>query len=119
MTAPAKTKSKIVWICQECGNRQNKWTGSCGACQNWNTLIEELSLEEKKPRFESKKTTPAKAVRIKDVGEAEFKRRLRREGQVAPIALAAASTCDSRAVSKATGLDTTPSSQSHGRRPRE
>ncbi len=68
------SKTKVMWSCRDCGHMQPKWTGSCSGCQQWNTLVEELSLEEKKPRFESKKGVGAKAVRIKDVSQAEFKR---------------------------------------------
>lgn len=67
-------KTKVVWACRECGHMQVKWTGSCGGCQNWNTLVEEVSVEEKKPRFESKKAHAAKAVRICDVEINAFKR---------------------------------------------
>lgn len=68
------SKTKVIWSCKECGHNQLKWTGSCGGCHTWNTLVEELSLEEKKPRFEGKVSTPVKPVRIRDVGEAKFKR---------------------------------------------
>lgn len=63
----------MIWSCKECGHNQSKWTGSCSACQNWNTLTEELSIIEEK-RFESKKPQAAKAVRICDVNAGEFKR---------------------------------------------
>ena len=68
------SKAKVVWSCRECGHSQTKWTGSCGACQNWNTLTEEVSVEEKKPRFEAKRTQGAKAIRIRDVEIGSFKR---------------------------------------------
>ena len=68
------SKAKVIWACKECGHTQLKWTGSCGACQNWNTLTEEVSLEEKKPRFEAKKSAATKAVRIKEVNAGELKR---------------------------------------------
>ncbi|MBS0624992.1 MAG: DNA repair protein RadA [Verrucomicrobia bacterium] len=67
-------KTKVIWSCRECGHSQMKWTGSCGSCQNWNTLVEETTVEEKKQRFESKKAGPAKAVRLRDVNAGEFKR---------------------------------------------
>ncbi len=49
-TAVSKTanKTKIIWSCRECGHAQAKWTGSCSACQNWNTLIEEVSVSRRK-----------------------------------------------------------------------
>lgn len=65
-------KEKSIWSCRECGHSQAKWTGSCGGCQNWNTLVEERLVEEK--RFESKKGSPAKAVRLCDVEKTAFKR---------------------------------------------
>lgn len=68
------SKTKVVWSCRECGHNQLKWTGSCSSCQQWNTLIEEVSIEEKKPRFESKRTGSAKPVRIRDVGAEPAKR---------------------------------------------
>lgn len=67
-------KTKIVWSCRECGHSQVKWTGSCGSCQNWNTLIEEVAIEEKKKRFESKKIEAGKPVRITEVKVGENQR---------------------------------------------
>lgn len=61
------SKTKVSWACNECGYLQAKWTGSCGGCQNWNTLQEEVRFEEKKQRFEAKKTANAKPIRLCDV----------------------------------------------------
>lgn len=68
------SKTKIVWACRECGHNQLKWTGSCPQCQNWNTLIEELSLPEEKPRFELKKGGATKAVRVREVNPDALRR---------------------------------------------
>jgi len=68
------SKTKIAWSCRECGHSQMKWTGSCGGCRNWNTLVEEVQVEEKKQRFELKKKEPAKPVRVRDVEMGAFKR---------------------------------------------
>ncbi len=38
------SKTKTVWACQECGNKQPKWTGSCSACQQWNTFVQETEI---------------------------------------------------------------------------
>jgi DNA repair protein RadA/Sms len=35
------SKSKNVFICQQCGGIQPKWSGKCQACDAWNSLIEE------------------------------------------------------------------------------
>lgn len=37
----AKTKTKSVWYCTECGNESTKWEGRCPACGAWNTMVEE------------------------------------------------------------------------------
>jgi len=76
------SKTKIAWSCRECGHAQMKWTGSCGGCRNWNTLTEEVQVEEKKQRFESKKTGTAKPIRIRDVEMGGFKRVLTQIGEV-------------------------------------
>src|SRR5437870_2842169 len=68
------SKTKLAWVCRECGHNQVKWTGSCGGWQNWSTLIEEVQVEEKKPRFEAKKTAPSKPIRIRDVEVGAFSR---------------------------------------------
>ncbi len=33
-------KVKTNYTCSECGGVSNKWTGQCGACQQWNTMVE-------------------------------------------------------------------------------
>ena len=38
-------KTKVLWACRECGHSQNKWSGSCPSCQNWNTFVEEVAVE--------------------------------------------------------------------------
>lgn len=61
------TKQKIIWCCKECGTKQLKWTGSCPACQNWNTFVEEVEFLEKSKKFESASITPLKPMRISEV----------------------------------------------------
>jgi DNA repair protein RadA/Sms len=33
-------KSKLLYVCQNCGASASKWAGQCGDCGEWNTLIE-------------------------------------------------------------------------------
>ncbi len=35
-------KSKVRFVCQECGSSQPKWSGQCQGCDSWNTLTEEV-----------------------------------------------------------------------------
>ena len=34
-------KSRIQFICQNCGSVHQRWAGKCDACGEWNTLVEE------------------------------------------------------------------------------
>ncbi|MBA5686930.1 DNA repair protein RadA [Rugamonas apoptosis] len=35
-------KVKTNYTCSDCGAISSKWTGQCGACQQWNTMVETL-----------------------------------------------------------------------------
>jgi DNA repair protein RadA/Sms len=68
------SKTKVIWACRECGHSQNKWSGSCSQCQNWNTLVEEVAVEEKKERFEAKTVKSSRPLLISEVKTGECKR---------------------------------------------
>lgn len=34
-------KAQTSYVCQQCGAAQSKWTGKCGGCGDWNTLVQE------------------------------------------------------------------------------
>lgn len=34
-------KSQTIYICQQCGHQQPKWSGKCDGCGGWNTFVEE------------------------------------------------------------------------------
>lgn len=59
-------KQKILWECTSCGHTQPKWTGSCTKCNDWNSFVKQLSIEDKNNRFESKNII-SKPVKLKDV----------------------------------------------------
>lgn len=40
-------KSRIKYICSNCGHEELRWLGKCPSCESWNTFTEEL-IEEKK-----------------------------------------------------------------------
>jgi DNA repair protein RadA/Sms len=35
-------KSKTQFVCQSCGTLYSKWQGRCSACNEWNSIVEEL-----------------------------------------------------------------------------
>ena len=49
-------KTKTAFICQTCGTQAPKWMGQCPGCNEWNTLIEEVILKEKKGGIISKES---------------------------------------------------------------
>ena len=40
-------KSKIIFVCSECGNESAKWLGKCPACNSWNSFYEQKIVENK------------------------------------------------------------------------
>jgi DNA repair protein RadA/Sms len=47
---PAKSKTRTIFVCQQCGSTQLKWMGRCPDCGEWNSLVETI---ESKPGRES------------------------------------------------------------------
>jgi DNA repair protein RadA/Sms len=62
-------KIKTSFFCQNCGTQYSKWQGQCHACNEWNTIVEEVIQKEEKtswkPTSEVKKAP--KPLRIKDI----------------------------------------------------
>lgn len=46
----AKSKSKTVYSCQNCGAQRPRWEGRCSDCGAWNSFVEELQAAEPKTR---------------------------------------------------------------------
>lgn len=69
-----QSKSKMFWCCQECGHRQNKWSGSCSACQKWNTFAEEIEMKSVERYAEIRSISVSQPVRLDQVQNQESKR---------------------------------------------
>lgn len=41
------SKTKTVFVCQNCGSESPKWVGKCYSCGEWNTLVEEIAMTGK------------------------------------------------------------------------
>ncbi len=51
-------KSKVKYVCQNCGAVSPKWLGRCPACQGWDTLVEEAPS----PKSSRRGVPPAETV---------------------------------------------------------
>lgn len=52
-------KVKSVFVCQNCGAQRAKWEGRCSDCGEWNTLVEEKSVPERKGWVQKNSTRSA------------------------------------------------------------
>ncbi len=39
------SKSKVNFVCSNCGTTYSKWAGKCDSCGEWNTLVEQMASE--------------------------------------------------------------------------
>jgi len=53
-------KTKTSFFCQNCGTQYAKWVGKCNACNEWNTIVEEVIQKEEKRNWNQ--STNAKKV---------------------------------------------------------
>ena len=63
-------KTKTTFICQNCGTQHAKWVGQCGACKEWNTIMEEVVQKEEKRSWKQAKTAKKninKPLKISDI----------------------------------------------------
>lgn len=64
------SKSKTVYVCQNCGSSQPKWAGQCGQCGEWNTLVEEV-LEEAGAKLGQRSATVPKGLKLSEVAKSQ------------------------------------------------
>jgi DNA repair protein RadA/Sms len=75
-------KTKVEYVCQQCGGRSAKWLGKCPDCGEFNTLVEEAARPEetlRRPVLSEERPVPISDVRSVDrprlvVGIGEFDR---------------------------------------------
>ena len=64
------SKTKTTFFCQNCGTQHAKWVGQCGACKEWNTIVEEVIQKEEKRVWKQSKTAKQainKPLKIADI----------------------------------------------------
>lgn len=60
-------KSKTVFICQNCGAKEAKWTGRCNVCGEWNSFVEEVEVVSKGRRNAVIGNPSSKALRLSEI----------------------------------------------------
>ena len=56
-------KTKIEFVCRECGASHHQWVGQCLECKAWNTLEEIVVSQVTSSKPESLKDLPASKVK--------------------------------------------------------
>jgi len=62
-------KIRTMFVCQQCGSRQARWSGRCPDCQEWDALVEERVTSEraaKRPALSASTATPITEVEAVD-----------------------------------------------------
>jgi len=70
-------KTKTAFFCQNCGTQYAKWAGQCGACKEWNTIVEELVQKEEKTNWKSPSNTSKKVSKPLRVNEISTEKEIR------------------------------------------
>jgi len=67
-------QSETKFYCQECGYESFKWLGKCPGCEKWNTLVEEVKIQES--RYPSFTITPSPSTPLSEIEILEEERLL-------------------------------------------
>lgn len=60
-------KSKTVYVCQNCGAKEAKWTGRCNVCGEWNSFVEEVEVTSKSRGNAIIGNPSSKALRLSEI----------------------------------------------------
>lgn len=61
------SKNKLTFCCQTCGSLYPKWSGQCTGCNEWNTIVEEVSQPVAAARYQGYAGTESAMTRMADV----------------------------------------------------
>ena len=69
-------KSKVIYMCSDCGNEYPSWQGQCSYCGAWNTIIEQKILDTPDPEVDSRRrtSTGGNPVKLDEIGTANYAR---------------------------------------------
>lgn len=64
-------KSSVVYECQSCGSQSAKWSGQCGECGKWNSLVESVMVRSQKLRSLQSKDRNYGGAKLQKLSEIE------------------------------------------------
>jgi DNA repair protein RadA/Sms len=65
-----KAKNTTLYVCEQCGNEQTKWSGKCPACGAWNSLSQiKISSSKKTKRSNLNLQEPQKLSEVLEIKE--------------------------------------------------
>jgi len=72
-------KARSKFVCQNCGASYTKWVGKCDACNQWNTLLEEMVEEASKTKLKAAASTGKRlqSISINSIEPADESSRLK------------------------------------------
>ncbi len=82
------SKTKSVYVCQECGAQSPKWLGKCPACGSWNSYVEEVAASKgeakawKAATSGRATTTVARPRALREIGYSEEVRTLTTDAEL-------------------------------------
>lgn len=66
----AKMKNTTLYVCEQCGNEQTKWSGKCPSCGAWNSLSQiKVSSSKKSKRSDINLEEPKKLSEVEEIKE--------------------------------------------------
>lgn len=71
----AKTKSKTIFTCQNCGAQRPRWEGKCSECNAWNSYVEETHTEVSSTQTRGWSIDTQKPVRLNESPKEEILKR--------------------------------------------
>jgi DNA repair protein RadA/Sms len=60
-------RSQTSFFCQSCGHEAHTWSGRCGGCGEWNTLVEAPKPDVAKGNAPAGRAAPVRPVALRDV----------------------------------------------------
>ncbi len=62
VSSSEKQRSRVVYICQQCGRESLKWLGRCPNCQEWNSFVETRVAASAPSRAAAKSVAPPREL---------------------------------------------------------